>query len=192
MQHRPRKGPAPAPRAIELPTDSLGAQLLLSISEEITQASHDIADAVRSVTRFRGLWRWMQRTANDPAAYDALIDIAWKLALVLGCALAAEWLIGFLLRKPLALLAGRMPAADGRVPTMPVPVALVDPPSSAADLVADSSRRRRRLGLMRLWQALVRLPFVLGRLVLELLPLVAFVGVATLLLSTEIGDAGVL
>ena len=34
----------------------------------------------------------------------------------------------------------------------------------------------------------MRLPFVLGSLALELLPVVAFVGVATMLLGTEIGD----
>jgi small-conductance mechanosensitive channel len=185
----PAPTPAPVAHAIQLPADSLGAQLLLSLSEQIGETSRDIADAVRSVTRFQGLWHWLQRTASDPAAYDALIDIAWKLALVLGCALAAEWLIAFLLRRPLALLAGGMPTTDGRVSTMPV--ALVDPPSSAADLIADSGRRRRRLNLTRLWQALIRLPFVLGRLLLELLPVVAFVGIATLLLSTDIGDAGV-
>ena len=39
-----------------------------------------------------------------------------------------------------------------------------------------------------LWQSVIRLPFVLGRLVLELLPVVVFVSVATALLGTEIGD----
>ena len=66
--------------------------------------------------------------------------------------------------------------------------ALADPPSSAADVAAAPALQRRRLSLARTWQSLVRLPFVLGRLALELLPVLVFIGVATMLLGTGIGD----
>ena len=65
---------------------------------------------------------------------------------------------------------------------------MVDPPSSAADVTVEPALHRRRLSLARAWQSLIRLPFVLGRLALELLPVLVFVGVATMLLGTEIGD----
>jgi small-conductance mechanosensitive channel len=181
---------APAPAApesktaIPLAADSLGAQLLLSISEQIGETSRDIADAARSVTRFSALWHWLERTASDPASYDILLDIAWKLALVFGCALCAEWLVGRAVRRPLALLEARMPPA-AHIPARVLDMA--DPPSSTADVAAEPGRRRRRIDLTHLWHSLLRLPFVLGRLVLELLPVVAFVGIATLLLGTELG-----
>jgi moderate conductance mechanosensitive channel len=178
--------PAPEPQAaIPLTADSLGAQLLLTVSEHVGEISHQIADVARTLTRFPAFYYWIVRTANDPSAYDQLLDIAWKLALVFGCAFAAEWLIFRLIRRPVALLEARLPE------TAPAPaqtLAVVDPPSSAVDATAEPGLRRRRLSLARAWQSLVRLPFVLGHLALELTPVFVFVGVATLLLGTEIGD----
>ncbi|MGB3866453.1 MAG: mechanosensitive ion channel domain-containing protein, partial [Xanthobacteraceae bacterium] len=63
-----------------------------------------------------------------------------------------------------------------------------DPPSSAEDVAPRSGLRRRRVKLTRLWQALLRLPYVLARLALELIPVLAFVAVGLLILGTQIGD----
>jgi small-conductance mechanosensitive channel len=169
---------------IPLAADGLGAQLLLTISEQIGETSRAIADAARTITRFPALWHWLQHTATDPLSYDIVLDIAWKLALVFGCALGAEWLVNRAMRRPLALLKARIPLV--RPPARVVDMA--DPPSSAADLAAEPEQRRRRVDLTHLWQSLVRLPFVLGRLALELLPVLAFAGMAMLLLGTAIGD----
>ena len=177
---------APEPKsAIPLTADSLGAQLLLSVSEQVGEISRDVADVVRTLTHFRAFYYWFVRTANDPSAYRQLLDIAWKLALVFICAFAAEWLVFRLIKRPVALLEARLPqTAHAPVQTLPI----VDPPSSAADVVAEPALQRRRLSLARTWQSLVRLPFVLGRLALELLPVLVFIGVATMLLGTGIGD----
>jgi len=171
--------------ASPLPADSLGAQLLLTASERVSEISQQVADVARSLTHFKSFYWWFVRTANDPAAYNQLLDIAWKLALVFGCALAAEWLVVLLTRRPLAYLERHIPQAA----RMPAPaLAMADPPSSADDILAGHEPQRRRISLARLWQSLIRLPFVLGRLALELLPVLAFVGIATTLLGTEIGD----
>src|SRR6202171_5100441 len=176
--------PAPGPQpAIPLTADSLGAQLLLTVSEQVGEISHEIADMARTLTNFPAFYFWIERTANDPTAYNQLLDIAWKLALVFGCAFAAEWLIFRVIKRPVALLEARLPQT-ARAPALE----MADPPSSAADVAAEPGLRRRRLSLARAWQSLVRLPFVLGRLALELLPVLVFVGVATMLLGTEIGD----
>src|SRR5260370_27672839 len=177
--------PAPEPHhAIPLTADILGAQLLLTVSEQVGDISHEIAYVARSLTHFPAFYYWIVRTANDPAAYDQLLDIAWKLALVFGCALAGEWLIFRLVKRPVALLEARIPqAASAPAQTL----ALADPPSSAADVTAAGERHRRHLSLARAWQSLVRLPFVLGRLALELLPVFVFVGVATMFLGAGIG-----
>lgn len=178
--------PAPAPPpAIPLAADSLGAELLLTVSEQVGEISHEIADMARTLTHFTSFYYWIVRTANDPTAYDQLFDIAWKLALVFGCALAAEWLIFRVIKRPVALLDARLPhTMVGPAQTL----AIADPPSSAADVSAAPELRQRRLSLARAWQLLLRLPLVLGRLALELLPVLVFIGVATALLGTDIGD----
>src|SRR6185437_13152760 len=112
-------------------------------------------------------------------------DIAWKLALVFGCAFAAEWLVRRVIARPVAFLEARAPQAAHLSPQMP---AIVDPSSPVADEAAQPELNQRRRSLAHAWQSIVRLPFVLGRLALELLPVLTFVGVATLLLGTGIGD----
>ncbi|GKQ53300.1 mechanosensitive ion channel domain-containing protein [Bradyrhizobium sp. Ce-3] len=179
----------PAPEqpqsAIPLSADSLGAQLLLMVSEQVGEMSREVADVARTLTHFPAFYYWFVRTANDPAAYGLLIDIAWKLALVFGCALSAEWVVFRFIKRPVAFLEARLPQT-ARVPVQTL--ASADPPSSVADVTPEADLHRRRLSLARAWQSLVRLPFVLGRLLLELLPVVVFGGTATALLGTEIGD----
>src|SRR5262249_43983683 len=105
---QPQAAPAPqAPTAdaatdTPLPADSLGAQLLLQVSEQFASISNEIATAADAVTRFPLLWYWLKRTATNPATYDLLFDIAWKLAVVFGCALTVEWLMGGVVRRPIA------------------------------------------------------------------------------------------
>ncbi len=171
--------------AIPLTADSLGAQLLVTVSDRLGEISREIAGMARTLTHFPAFYYWFVRTANDPTAYNQLFDIAWKLALVFGCALAAEWLILRLIKRPVALLEARLPQT-ARAPAQTL--AMAGPPSSTADVTAEPALHRRRLSLARAWQSLVRLPFVLGRLALELLPVLVFAGVANTLLGTEIGD----
>ncbi len=156
---------------------------MLTISEQVRESSRDIAAVARSLTHFPAFYYWFLRTANDPGSYDRLLDIAWKLALVFGCAFAAEWLMFRLIKRPVALLEARFV----QTALAPVP-AMADPTSAEADLTAGPEQRQRRLGLARAWQSLIRLPLVIGRLLLELLPVLVFIGVATMLLGTEIGD----
>ncbi len=75
--------------AIPLTADSLGAQLLLSVSEQVGEISREVADIARTLTHYRAFYWWFLRTAQDPSAYHQLFDIAWKLALVFICAFAA-------------------------------------------------------------------------------------------------------
>jgi small-conductance mechanosensitive channel len=176
--------PPPPESPIPLAADSLGAQLLLTVSEQIGDISHEVADLAQTLTNFQAFYYWIVNTANDPYAYNQLLDIAWRLAVVLGCALAAERLIVLIIKRPVKFLEARMPQTASP-PVAPAPIA--GPLSSAADVAAVVEVHRRHLSLARAWQSLVRLPFVLGRLLLELLPVLAFVGTATMLLGTGIG-----
>jgi small-conductance mechanosensitive channel len=177
---------APSDQRAAPPTsEGLGAQLLLQVSEQLGDMSHAFAAAVRTLTDFPLLWRWLAGTASDPFARDTLVDITWKLMLVLGGALAAEWLILRALRRPSAMLEARVPSLpyhhDDDRATGPSPV---------ASPTAEPAIRRRHFNLTRTWRFLVRLPFVIARLVLDLLPVFAFAAVGTLLLGTQLGDAG--
>jgi small-conductance mechanosensitive channel len=174
--------------ALPLAADSLGAQLLLSITEQFTDTAHEVAMAARSVTRFPALWHWLQRSADDPATWQLLFDIGWKLAVVAGGALSAEFVVAWLLRRPLVMLEARIPY---KARASAAVIDRTDPPSSTADITEVPDLHRRRRSLTRLWQSLVRLPFVLARLLLELIPLAVFAGVVALLLGTDIGDAGI-
>jgi small-conductance mechanosensitive channel len=193
-QARPSQPAPSAPEsqpAIPLTADSLGAQLLLTVSEQVSEVSHEIAGMARTLTHFPAFYYWIVRTANDPSAYDQLLDIAWKLALVFGCAFAAEWVIFRVIQRPVTLLEARL-TQTSHAQTSYVPertVAVIDPPSAATEVTAEPERHRRRLSMARAWQSLLRLPLVLGRLVLELLPVLVFVGVAMMLLGTGIGDS---
>ncbi len=178
--------PAPEQKSpIPLSADGLGAQLLLTVSEQIGDISSQIASVARTITHFPAFYYWIVRTANDPAAYNLLIEIAWKLALVVGCGLAAEWVLFRLIRRPVAFLEGRVPQT-AHLPAQVLPIA--DPPSSVADVTPAPELSKRRHSLARAWQIVLRLPFVLGRFLLELLPVLAFVGVATALIGTELGE----
>ena len=155
------------------------------MSDQVGEISRQVADIAHTLTHFKAFYWWFLRTANDPDAYGRLLDIAWKLALVFFGAFAAEWLVFRLIRRPVAALEARIPqAATAPVQTL----AMADPPSSAADVITGQEQHRRRLSFARAWQSMIRLPFVLGRLLLELLPVFVFVGVATMLLGTALGD----
>jgi small-conductance mechanosensitive channel len=172
-----------------LATDSLGAQILLQVSEQFGSISNEIAAAADALTRFPLLWHWLKRSATDPATYELLFDIAWKLALVLGCALSVEWLMRRALRRPTALLEAWIPKS-ALVSALPAQsTALVSSSSPPAEgLRPDPQVRQRNVRLAQAWSAMIRLPFVVARFALELLPIVAFAAVGNLLLGSRIGD----
>ena len=178
--------PAPQDKASAIPltADSLGAQLLVTVSEQVRDISSQIAELARTLTHFKAFYYWFLRMANDPGATHQLFDTAWKLAAVFGCAFVAEFLAFRLIGRPVAALEARVPQA-ARASAL---AAVADPPSSVADAAAEPEWHQRRLSLARAWQALLRLPFVLGRLLLELVPVIVFVAIAAALLGTEIGD----
>ncbi len=190
---KPAAAPTPAPAPSEKPaivpvdSDGLGAQLLLQVSEQLGTISTQVAAAANAVTHFPLLWYWVQNSATNPATYDLLLDIAWKLALVLGCALAVEWLVRRAVRRPISLLDARIPNS-ARTTTSPTLTQdeIASLPAEPGEAAVQT--RQRRIKLTHVWQALMRLPFVIGRFVLELLPVVAFAAVGNMLLGTEIGE----
>jgi moderate conductance mechanosensitive channel len=171
-----------------LNADSLGAQLLLTVSNGLTEFMEDVGSAASSLARAPALWHWLRARSNDPATYSLLFDIAWKLAVVLGGALAVEVFAVWLLKRPLAALEAQVPFR-ARVPATIIENA--EPPSTTAEIKDAPDFHRRHLNLTRIWQSLLRLPFVIGRFVLDILPVVAFAGTASLLVGRNIDHADV-
>jgi small-conductance mechanosensitive channel len=170
----PAKPPSPPPATkpqapVSLVPSGLGTELLGGISNWLEDLSRRFGDTARAVTDFPLLWRWVLHVVNDPVARQGLFEAAWRLAVVVGCGLAAEWLTALALRRPLAVLEAHAPPdpANGL--------------ATAAESVSPATRHRSRA-----WRLLQRLPFAIGRLILDLLPVLAFAAVADGLLATII------
>ena len=183
----PAAAEAPAkPAAADLPLapDSLGAQLVLQVSQLVSRAGDQFVRSVAAVNDLPLLWRWLKLQMTDDAARARLLDAAWKLLVVLAAALAAEWVVRTVL--------GRLRAVLSRgAHTMPAPRP-PDPSEDESGLAAaeageseHSARQRRLTGAL---SALRRLPFLVGRLLLDLVPILAFAIVGNLLMSTALGE----
>ncbi len=176
--------PASSESAIPLAPDSLGAQVILRISERLASLSDDIVGAAQSIASIPLIALWVVQFASDPARQGLLLDTLWRLAVVLGAGLAAEWLVIRLLRPLGRRLADRAP---GQIPPAPVDEearqeGLVEDGAPAALAVrsADSELEQEARQSARIWRHtrrmgvwLRRVPFGLAALVLDLLPVLA-------------------
>ncbi|HEY8610257.1 MAG TPA: mechanosensitive ion channel domain-containing protein [Roseomonas sp.] len=138
-------GEAPAPAAPEPPAEpgllapnTLGAQLLMGASQRLAALSDQIVAWANAVTDLPNVVSWASGVARDPVTQARVVDASWKLALLFGLGLLAEWAVWRLL-----------------------------------------ARWRDRLDALaperaNVWTWLRRIPFVLARLALDLLPVGAF------------------
>ena len=168
---------SPSPAASE---DNLGVQVMVQVSNWFGEVSTQLANAARAATNFPMLLHWSIELAKDPVARHTLLDTAWKLALVIVCALAIEWIVWRALRKPLA-------AIERYVPVRARPARQEADRGDAVPQDLGHELRRHR-SLAYAYQLVLRLPFVLARLTLELTPVLAFAALGNLLLATEIGS----
>ena len=166
---------------IPLAPGSLGAQLLVTGSERLSALSADMVATVRALTDFPLLANWVAHFGNDPAAMAALVDAAWRLLAVMALALAAEWLTVWLLRRPGRALEAHAPFALPNADAYAT--AQAEPAVEEAATVAPEKVRRRASPLL----LLRRLPFVLGDLLLNLLPVMVLGAVGYVLLGTNLG-----
>jgi moderate conductance mechanosensitive channel len=156
--------PAAQPEPVVVAPNGLGAQLLAQLSSGAERLTADFAAAVQAVTNSPLLWRWVRQVAADPEQRAAAIDGIWQLLLVLIGALLLEAFAAAVMKRPMAALTMHAPANG-------------DLNRNGAD-AADVWVRDYRAGA---WRLLRRLPFALARLLLELIPVAVFVGIAGLL-----------
>ena len=206
--------PAPTIATIPLEPDALGVQLVDQVSAGLAAIGAQFMASLRSVNDLPLLWRWIANTADDADARALLAEAAWKMLVMLAAGLAAEAAAGFLLQRPKAALArgahrGIAPPPPPDVPletepasetpypsTGPAPEAAAepaDPPdldSPHEDGTPDHEKERTTARARRLAgaiNAIRRLPFLIGRLALDLVPIALFAAVADFLLGTTLG-----
>ena len=160
----PEKPETNAEPAVPLPPDSLGAQLLEALASGAERLASDAAAAAQTAIDSRLLWGWARRVAADPAQRRAAIDGTWQLALVLIGALLVEGFASAVVRRPIAALMAHAPRNGSG--------------NGAADNAVRAGLPRYRESA---WRLLRRLPFALTRLLLDLVPVAVFVGIAALL-----------
>lgn len=161
---------APAAETVSLTSDSLLGAIIASSSTWLSGLSGVLAAAGSVIGGAPLVWNWLARTATNPFAQTAVLDVAWRLVVVVGLAWALRWLLARALRRAVRALERRAEARRAR--------------RRAAPEVAPgiASRPERRL--------LHRAPLAALWLLLELVPLAGFAAAGNLLVTTPLGGAG--
>jgi small-conductance mechanosensitive channel len=138
------------------------------------------------------LYGWAVMVATNPMARDILVDVSWRVVLVLVIAVAIEFGLRRAMQRPIHGLVSlapiarleecHEPAADGQMPAGEVEDDAVAR-AEAGDIEAPVPRRPR----LSAWTLLKRLPLVLARLALELIPVVGIVVAGHLFAGTSLG-----
>ncbi len=182
---KPGEKPADKPGApvIALSPSSVGAQLLYGASEQIAGLSGQVVHVVQTVSDFPLLWAFVTRLATDRQTQLAIIDALWRMLVVLGAGIAAEWLARRALRRPIEMIRTRAPVVRGH--------GLADAQGLAdagiqgiADAEAGATewtrRRASAVGVVR------RLPYIAASFALDLLPVVVVVATGYVLLAAGV------
>jgi small-conductance mechanosensitive channel len=166
---------APAQTAVPIAPGSLGAEVLVGASRLLNHVSSETAATFGAIRSVPQLWAWLRIMATEPWAHDILLDTAWRLVVILAAGLAVEWAVQRVVRRPILALVRLSP--NGSAPTDEDAEARAE----HGETEPPHSRRLAALTLLR------RMPLVLARCVLELLPVLAFLTVGHLLAATSLG-----
>ncbi len=165
---------AAAPAKATINPDSVGAQLANRLSLILSAYAQQLTNSVQSVNDLPQLGQFFTEQAADPAARAAIVDAVLKLVAVFAAGLAADYGLRRLLKRLRETLLAWAPRR-------------ADPDADGTDAHPAVERRRRRfVGALA---ALRQLPYLFGRLLLDLLPVAAFAGVAMMLLGTALGQS---
>jgi len=130
--------PTDATEPALLAPNTLGAQLLQGASQRLAGLSDQLVATVQAIADLPAVLGWLTSLMQDPITQWRVLDASWKLVLVLGLGLLAEWGAMRALRRPKDWLDAQAPAET--------------------------------IG----WARLKRVPLVLGRLGLDLVPIAVF------------------
>ena len=166
--------------AVPLAADSVGAQVITTSVGWVANLGRQFKELHHMLGDLPVVWAFTQRNLNDPVARANLLDAAWHLAGLILAAALVEWGFHLALRRPVAALARHAP--DSQLPGGEAQSEAVHDTQDAAEaqqIAAGSvgpevsTGRQRRLS--RTLRALKRVPLMLARLLLELLPVATFI-----------------
>ena len=93
---------AAAPASTEpalLAPNTLGAQLLQGASQRLAGLSDQLVAAVRTIADLPAVLSWISSIMRDRIIQNRVLDASWKVILVLGLGLVAEWVAVRVLRR---------------------------------------------------------------------------------------------
>jgi small-conductance mechanosensitive channel len=192
---------------IPLAPDSLGAQVLITASEFVNHGGVQAMDALRTMQSVPLLWGWLVVMVTSPWARDLLADVSWRLLVAFAAAIAVEYVLRRLMHRPIVLLEAIAPNGRYASHTKELDEANGDNDDTdhkvkerelrsvdesheavaraeAGDLEAPSPPPRRHPSP---WTLLRRLPLVLARLALELIPVIGLAVTGHLIAGSSIG-----
>src|SRR5262249_53165327 len=123
--------------------------------------------------------------ATDAWAQDVLIQVSWVLAVAVAAGLVVQWVIGRLLRRPRAALARLAPRGNGNGNGNGTTEDPEEPDGEARAERGETEPPRRRLTAAL--TLLMRLPLVLARLLLDLIPVFGFAVISHAIATAELG-----
>ena len=167
--------PTPAQTAAQIAPGSLGAEVLVGASGFLNHLSGEARATLGAIQSVPLLWAWLHIMATEPWAHDILLDTAWRLVVVLALSLAVGWAMRRAVERPILVLVRRAP--NGSAP-------IHEEAEARAEHGETEPPHRRRLAALTL---LRRMPLMLGRFALELLPVLAFLAAGHLLAATSLG-----
>ncbi len=173
----------PVADASPLVPDSIGAELLVGLSGRLSVQLDRAAKGFAAATDFDLVFGWLSQVATDAELQGKLVDIGWRLIVVLAIGLAAEYLLRRGLRRPIAAIEARAPTAIIRTPA-PDADGLAAAEAGETEQIADTRRRQWLAALAVLFR---RVPWALATALLDLVPLVLMLAISTAVLSTAIG-----
>ncbi len=172
---------AVAKPAVQLNPDSLGAAVVLSASGFLEKLWTRTAATARTVQSLPLLWGWLVVMATNPLAHSILRNAVWRVALAFVAGLAGQVVLRWLVRRPVTVLALRAPA--GAPHAVPVEFDVVSG-EALAERGETEPPRPRRIAALTL---LRRLPLVFARLLLDLLPVLAFAIAGHIVAASALG-----
>jgi small-conductance mechanosensitive channel len=182
----PAESPTEAPAQGALQADSLGAELMVQAAVWLDDVGTRLAASAHSIADLPRIWHWIQTVVNDPATRNAVISAIWRLGVIIGCALLGEWVVRFVLRRPVSAIERRVrPATTAPAdPAESIP-SDIDPGDLEPHIRGQEPRPGRDLALLR------RIPLAILHFVLDLAPVLAFALIGNALLSTALVNSAV-
>ena len=192
--------PAAVTSTLPLEPDSLSAQFIAQTGAVLSNAGAQLVAAVHSVNDLPLLWRWVAAQTTDADARSRILDAFGKLLAVVVAALGAEAVARLVLRRVRAAVSRGAHATPAVAPPDDPRDAVHDAAGAVAGVAegglaaaeaGESERSARQQRLTGALSALRRLPFLAGRLLLDLVPIALFGVVGYLLLGTALGQPAV-